>query len=96
MQHLVEVSQAFNNVNLTQEDKVVIAQNRWTSPNLHKMYLMLDRDNIQLDREFISEISNSPSERQDWETFDQYKMRMRFRGVVKQLGNKFIKYFLNN
>ena len=97
MQHLIEVSEKFSNISFTGEDNVLMARDpKFITPNFHRVYLLIDREKVNLDRVFMSEIINSPSDRQNWEDFDQYKKRMKLRNVLKQLEYKIIKYFLNN
>ena len=97
MQHLIEVSEKFSNIEFDSNDKMLIETNRgFTSPNLHRLFILWDREKVELDAEFIREVHDSPSSRQDWEDFDQYKKRMRFKTVLKQHAKRFIKYFLNS
>lgn len=97
MQHLIEVSEKFSNIEFDSTDKQIIETNRgFTSPNMHRLFILWNREKVELDAEFIREIYNSPSSRQDWEDFSQYKKRMKLKGVLKQHSRRFIKYFLNN
>jgi len=97
MQHLIEVSEKFSNIEFDSNDKMLIETNRsFTSPNLHRLFILWDREKVELDEEFINEIISSPSSRQDWEDFDQYKKRMKLKSVLDQHSKRFIKYFLNS
>jgi LPS O-antigen subunit length determinant protein (WzzB/FepE family) len=97
MQHLIEVSEKFSNIEFDSNDKMLIDSNRgFTSPNLHRLFILWDREKVELDEEFIREIQYSSNSRQDWEDFDQYKKRMKLKSVLKQHYKRFIKYFLNS
>lgn len=97
MQHLIEVSEKFSSIEFDSTDKMLVETNRgFTSPNLHRLFILWDREKVELDEEFIREIHNSPSSRQDWENFDQYKKRMKLKSVLKQHSRRFIKHFLNS
>lgn len=97
MQHLIEVSERFSNIEFDPTDKHLIETNRgFTSPNLHRLFILWDREKVELDTAFINEIIDSPSSRQDWEDFDQYKKRMKLKSVLNQHSRRFIKHFLNS
>ena len=97
MQHLIEVSEKFSSIEFDSTDKHLIESNRgFTSPNLHRLFILWDREKVELDAEFIREIHNSPTSRQDWEDFDQYKKRMKLKSALKQHSKRFIKHFLNS
>lgn len=97
MQHLIEVSEKFSNISFDANDYATMNANpSFATPNFHRLYLLMDREKVALDKQFLNEIETSPASRQDWEDFDQYKKRMKLRDVIKHLGYKFTKYFLNN
>lgn len=97
MQHLIEVSEKFADIRFSAEDYIQMRSNpSFITPNFHRIFLLMDREKVNLDRAFISEIVNSPSERQNWEDFSQYKKRMKLKNVLSRLSRKVIKYFLND
>ena len=53
MQHLIEVSEKFSNISFDANDYATMNANPgFATPNFHRLYLLMDRKKVTLDKEF--------------------------------------------